>query len=208
MVSSATDHMNVARVTGSATSSLCPECIYICTWSCQPVTGTLRTGGGFTWTGVQNQAVPYTQSSLSCQSLISHYKVGTQKRHARTLICVVSPLPGGSWCLFFSQRKRNEVKDDFANFCDWCHSPTFHPLTWHMTLITINDDSDDMALLSVCGREKENPSKACSMLFRPFMGQKRLLLWWLFTDNLDVVFSSFMSMCWHGFCMKEDMTCS
>lgn len=144
------------------------------------------------WWFYLNRRTEPGSSVHSVLSLLSksHFSLQSRhtKRHARTLICVVSPLPGGSWWLFFFQRKRNEVKDDFANFCDWCHSPTFHPLTWHMTLITINDDSDDMALLSVCGREKENPSKACSMLFRPFMGQKRLLLWWLFTDNLDVFF--------------------
>lgn len=152
------------------------------------MTGTLRTDDGFTWAGVQKQAVPHSQSSLSCQSIIPHYKVGTQRRHARTLMCVVSPIPGGSWCLFFFLREKKEMKDDSTDFCDWCHSPTFCPLTFHVTLITINDGSDDTAFLSVCGWEKQHPSEACGVLLRSFMGQKTLLLWWLLTDNLNVVF--------------------
>lgn len=105
----ARDHMIVAWLIGSAVSSLCPKCIYICTWSCPPVTGTLRTDDGSYLTR-RTEPGSSTHSGLPLLSkyhlFISHYKVGTQKRHARTLICVGSPLPGGSWCLLFSGKKK------------------------------------------------------------------------------------------------------
>lgn len=64
------------------------------------------------------------------------------------------------------------VKDDFANICGCCGSPTFRPLTFRMTLITINDDSDDKALLSARVAERKGILQRPVAPFGSFMRQK------------------------------------
>lgn len=115
MVSGATEHANVARVIASAASSLCLQCIYMCTWSCPPVTGTLRTDDGFTWTGVQDQAGLSLHGSKAKKTRM---QVNVSCQHGWC-----TPFPGCSRCLL--SEKPMKVRDGFTNFWGCSQGPTF-----------------------------------------------------------------------------------
>lgn len=123
LVSSAKDHMNVAWVIGSAVSSLCPKCISICTWSSPPVTGTLRIDDGFTWAGVQKQAVLYTQSSISCQSIICLL----QSKYTKKKTCTHYNMrcQSTSWQLSMPREKESKWKMASLTFVVAAAAPHF-----------------------------------------------------------------------------------